>query len=170
MEKNNTNPGTIQKRPGHFLKMFLRFPVFLHQIGFGGWEQLLGMQWMFITTIGRKTGKQRYAMVDVIDYDKERDIYYIEVAYGQRADWFQNIQANPIFHAQVGKRQFKASATMLSTEQSGNAIVAFANRHPHYSRTVMAMVGIKFDDDDELRLMAREWIFLAVQPENNNNV
>jgi hypothetical protein len=47
--------------------MFLRFPVFLHQIGFGGWEQLLGMQWMFITTIGRKTGKQRYAMVDVID-------------------------------------------------------------------------------------------------------
>jgi len=63
--------------------MFLRFPVFLHQIGFGGWEQLVGMQWMFITTIGRKTGKQRYAMVDVIDYDKERDIYYIEVAYGQ---------------------------------------------------------------------------------------
>jgi hypothetical protein len=59
---------------------------------------------------------------------------------------------------------------MLSAEQAGNAIVAFANRHPHYSRMVMAMVGIKFNDDDDLRLLAREWIFLAIQPENNNNV
>lgn len=164
MKNDNINPGTLQKRPGSLLKMFLRFPVFLHHLGLGGWERLIGLQWMFITTIGRKTGKPRHAMVDVIDYYKETGIYYIEAAYGKRADWYRNIQADPVFHAQVGRRKFEARATPLSPEETEKAIVAFVRRRPVYARSVMAMVGLKFKDEDELRSMARQWILLAVQP------
>jgi len=42
-----------------------------------------------------------------------------------RADWYKNIQNNPIFEAQVGYRKFKARAVGLSTEGTGEMFVQF---------------------------------------------
>ena len=57
----------LEKRPNTFQKFFFKIPVWIHKMGFGGWERLVGAQWMLITTTGRKTGKPRDAMVDVMD-------------------------------------------------------------------------------------------------------
>ena len=69
MTNNNTLPSVLQKRPSGFLKFFLKVPVYLHRMGLGGREWMIGARWMFITTIGRKTGKKRYTMVNVIEHD-----------------------------------------------------------------------------------------------------
>jgi deazaflavin-dependent oxidoreductase (nitroreductase family) len=158
----------LEKRPGPFLKFFLRFPIHLHKMGFGGWERLMGAQWMLITTVGRKSGKRRNAMVDVMDYDKATDTYYIEAAYGSRADWFRNIQSNPRFEAQVGRRKFHATATPLSNEKAGELMVHFYRAKPAYTRSVMAMVGMKFEGEEELRALGSKLTLLAVQPETSN--
>ncbi|KAA0275411.1 MAG: DUF385 domain-containing protein, partial [Chloroflexi bacterium] len=94
----------LDKRPNALLKFFFKIPLFMHKIGLGGWEKTIGAEWMLISTIGRKTGKRREAMVDVMDYDQAADTYYIEAAYGSRADWLKNIKVNPVFGAQVGRR------------------------------------------------------------------
>ena len=154
----------FEKHPSGLLKFFFKAPLFMHKLGLGGWEGLIGAQWMLITATGRKTGKQRQAMVDVMDYDKENDIYYIEAAYGSRADWFRNIKANPIFEAQVGRRKFKASAEELTEKDTGETLVQFFRRKPGYTRSVMAMVGIKFKDEDELRKLGKNLTLLAVKP------
>ena len=77
----------FEKRPNALLKFFFKMPLFMHKIGLGGWERLLGAQWMFITTIGRKTGKRREAMVDVMDYDKRWGRYRIRL---QPSDFEKN--------------------------------------------------------------------------------
>ena len=153
------------KRPNALLKFFFKMPLFMHKIGLGGWERLIGAQWMFITTTGRKTGKRREAMVDVMDYDKATDTYYIEAAYGSRADWYKNIKSNPVFEAQVGRRKFKARAEELTENDTGEMLVQFFRRKPAYTRSVMAMVGMKFKDEDELREVGKNLTLLAVQPE-----
>lgn len=155
----------LEKRPNKLLKFFLKFPVLLHKIGLGGWERMIGAQWMLITTTGRKSGKPRATMVDVMDYDKAADSYYIEAAYGQRADWVRNIQANPIFDAKVGRRKFRARMTELSAEGAGNLLVRFYREKPAYTRSVMAMVGIKFKGEDDLRAMAPQLTLFAVTPQ-----
>lgn len=155
----------FEKRPGVLLKFFFKVPLWIHKLGFGGWERLIGAQWMLITTTGRKTGKRREAMVDVMDYNKATDIYYIEAAYGARADWYRNIKSNPIFHAQVGRRKFKARAEELSNEETGEMLVQFYRRKPAYTRSVMAMVGIKFKKEDELRELGKNLMLLSVKPE-----
>ena len=155
----------FDKRPAGFLKFFFKVPVWVHKIGLGGWERLVGAQWMLITTKGRKTGKPREAMVDVMDYDKVTDTYYIEAAYGARADWYRNMLSNPIFEAQVGRRKFKASAGALSTEGAGEMLVQFYRNKPTYTRSVMAMAGMKFNDEDELRILGKDLTLLAVKPE-----
>lgn len=155
----------FDKRPDRLLKFFFKIPVWLHKIGFGGWERLVGAQWMLITTIGRKTGKHRETMLDVLQYDKATDIYYIEAAYGARADWYKNMQNNPIFEAKVGRRKFKARAETLPSEGAGEMLVQFHRCKPAYTRSVMAMAGMKFKDEDDLRKLGKNLILLAVKPE-----
>lgn len=153
------------KPPNGLLKFFFKVPLYVHKMGFGGWEKLIGAEWMLIATTGRKTGKRREAMVDVMDYNKSSDTYYIEAAYGARADWYRNIQSNPVFEAQVGRRKFHARATPLSSADTGEMLVQFYRRKPAYTRSVMAMVGMKFKDEDELRTLGSNLTLLAVQPE-----
>jgi len=153
------------KQPNRLLKFFFKVPVWIHKMGFGGWERLIGAQWMLITTTGRKTGKRRKTMVDVMDHDKTTDTYYIEAAYGAHADWYKNIQSNPIFEAQVGRRKFKARAGALTNEGAGEMLVQFYRQKPAYTRSVMAMAGMKFKDEDELRVIGKDLTLLAVKPE-----
>lgn len=155
----------LEKRPSALLKFFFKTPLLLHKLGLSGWERLIGAQWMLITTIGRKTGKRRQTMVDVMDYNKTTDTYYIEAAYGERADWYKNIQSNPIFEAQVGRRKFKACAGTLSNEGAGDLLVQFYRQKPAYTRSVMAMAGMKFKDETELRELGKNLMLLAVKPE-----
>lgn len=155
----------LEKRPSALLKFFFKTPLLMHKLGFGGWERLIGAQWMLITTIGRKTGKRRETMVDVMDYNEANDTYYIEAAYGMRADWYKNIQSNPIFEAQVGRRKFKARAGALTTEGAAELLVRFYRQKPAYTRSVMAMAGMKFKDENELREMGKNLTLLAVKPE-----
>ncbi len=159
----------FNKRPTQLLKFFFKVPVWLHKIGLGGWERLIGAQWMLITTLGRKTGKPRNAMVDVMDYDKSTDTYYIEAAYGAHADWYKNIQSNPIFEAQVMRRKFKARSASLPNEDAGEMLVRFYRQKPAYTRSVMAMAGLKFINEEDLRAIGKDLIFLAVQPEKSEN-
>lgn len=155
----------LDKRPNALLKFFFKIPLFMHKIGLGGWEKTIGAEWMLISTIGRKTGKRREAMVDVMDYDQAADTYYIEAAYGSRADWLKNIKVNPVFGAQVGRRRFKAQARELNPADTGEMLVRFFRRKPAYTRSVMTMVGMKFKNEDELREMGKNLTLLAVKPE-----
>lgn len=165
MTGDTTLPKVLREKPRGFLRLFLKFPVLLHHLGMGGWERMIGAQWMLITTTGRKSGKPRETMVDVMDYDRIADTYYIEAAYGTRADWYRNIQKNPVFHAQVGNRKFAARATPLPTAQTADLMVDFYHRKPTYTRAVTAAVGLKFKDENELRELARHLMLLAVKPE-----
>ncbi len=157
----------FDKRPNPWLKFFFKVPLWVHKMGFGGWEKLIGAQWMLIATTGRKTGKRREVMVDVMDYDQAVDTYYVEAAYGVRADWVKNIQSTPVFEAQVGRRKFRARATLLSNEGTADMLVQFYRRKPAYTRSVMAMVGMKFKSEDDLRALSNKLTLLAIKPEKD---
>ena len=104
-------------------------------------------------------------MVDVMDYDETTDTYYIEAAYGMRADWYKNMQSNPIFEGQVGRRKFKARAGALSNEGAGEMLIQFYRRKPAYTRSVMNLAGMKFKDEDDLRIIGKDLTLLTVKPE-----
>jgi len=156
---------TDLKPPRGWMKIFFKVPVFVARMGFAGWERLIGVEWMLLTTVGRKSGRKRYAMVDVLVHDKTTDTYYIEVGFGRRSDWYRNIQANPVFAAQVGRRKFHATAVELPPEQTGDVMVDFVRRRPAYAKSVMKMVGITYTNEEELRRMAPSWVLLAIHPQ-----
>ena len=160
--------GAFKGRPRGLLKLFFKTPVLLHKFGIVWWsEKFSGAQWMLITTTGRKSGKPRQVMVDVMKHDKETDTYYGEAAYGARADWVRNIRANPVFHGQVGRRKFEARAAVLSPEETGKKMVDFYRSRPAYTKAVTAVIGLKFKDETELKQMSRGMMLMEVEPEDN---
>jgi deazaflavin-dependent oxidoreductase (nitroreductase family) len=158
---------TIPNPPSGWLKFFFKIPVVIARMGFAGWERLIGVEWMLLTTVGRKSGKKRYSMVDVLLHDKESDTYFIEVGFGKRSDWYRNIQAHPNFKAQVGRRKFPATAEALPREKTADVMVEFVRKRPAYAKSVMKMVDITFTNEEELRRMAPQWTLLAVHPQKS---
>lgn len=157
--------GAFKGRPRGLLKLFFKTPVLLHKFGIVWWiEKFTGAQWLLITTTGRKSGKSRQVMVDMVDYDKATDTYYVEAAYGARADWVRNIQVNPDFRAQVGRRKFPARAEFLPPEIAEEKMIALMRRAPRYAKAVMVLGGLKFNDEAELRALSRKMLLIAIQP------
>jgi deazaflavin-dependent oxidoreductase (nitroreductase family) len=104
-------------------------------------------------------------MVDVMTHDGQTDTYYILSAYGSRADWFRNIQSNPHFEAEAGRRKFRARAVVVSNEEAGEMLVRFHRLKPAYTRAVMKAAGMKFNDENDLRSLGRSLLLMAVTPE-----
>lgn len=156
---------TALEPPRGWLKIFFKIPVLIARLGFAGWEYLFGLEWMLLITIGRKSRKKRYTMVDVLLYDRGSDTYFIEVGFGKKSDWYRNIQANPHFEAQVRRRRFIAISEELPPDKTGDIMVNFVRRRPVYSKSVMKAVGINISTEEELRKMAPRWILLAIRPQ-----
>jgi deazaflavin-dependent oxidoreductase (nitroreductase family) len=143
------------------LRWFFRAPVVLYRIGLGG---LMPMQ-LLLTTVGRKTGRPRQAVVDVLRHDTDRDTYYVVSAYGARSDWYRNLQANPTVRAQVRWRKFPATATALPKDEAEELLLDYWRRHRLYARVTMRLVGVKAASEEDVRAAAGKLRVVAIEPE-----
>ena len=93
---------------GRLRRSLFRIPLRLHRAGIRGLERVLGIDWIVLTTTGRRSGKPHAVMLDVVGHDAASDTYYLQPADGRRADWVRNVAANPVVTAEVGGRRFRA--------------------------------------------------------------
>lgn len=157
MSEKHSSP----RRPGGLLRLFFRAPVVLYRIGLGG---LMPMQ-LLLTTVGRKSGQPRQAVVDVLRHDAATDTYYVASAYGAQADWYRNLQANPAVAVQVRRRKFPGRVTILPKEEGERILLDYWRRHRLYSRATLRLVGLKAASEDEVRAAAGQMRVVVIQPE-----
>ncbi len=82
-----------EDRLGAIFRGFNRFMMLLWRLGLGAWGNgtEFGGSVMVIKHTGRKSGSQYHTPVNYAEIGE--DIYCL-AAFGRRADWFRNIQAN----------------------------------------------------------------------------
>lgn len=135
--------GTKERKPPQGLgRLAFRAPIYLYRAGLG-W--LLNGRFLLLNHIGRKSGKTRQAVLEVVEHDEATDTYYVASGYGRSSHWFQNIQANPEVTIQVGRRKMAATAEILSPEASGQKMVEYARRMPAAAKTLTGLVGLEVD-------------------------
>jgi len=149
------------RRPGMLGRLFFRAPIMLYRIGLGG---LMPMQ-LLLTTVGRKSGQPRQAVVDVLRHDAATDTYYVASAYGTHSDWYRNLQANPAVCVQVRRRKFPARATTLPQEEAEQVLLDHWRHHRLYSRATLRLVGLKATSEEEVRAAAGQMRVVAIEPE-----
>lgn len=114
-------------RPKGLMKLFLRFPILLYRAGLG---ELFGQRFLLLTHTGRKSGKPRQAVVEVMRHDDATDAYVAAAAWGENSDWFRNIKKGPSVQITVGRATSRRLAEVLAPAAGGEEFLRYAQRHP----------------------------------------
>lgn len=145
-----------------FKRFLFRAPLFLYRIGLGG---LLGRRFLLLNHTGRKSGRSRQSVLEVVNYDQASDTFYIASGFGKKSDWYLNILAQPTVSIQVGWRKVLVTAVPLTPEESGQAMVEYARRYPIAAKNLGRVIGYNVSTEAEFRQVGRDSIpFIAMKP------
>lgn len=134
-----------------------RLPILGYRVGLG---PLFGGRFMLLTHTGRVSGLPRQACIEIIESQPGR--YIAASGFGAAADWFKNIRKNPEVDIQVGRRVFRASATVLSADEGGALMERYAPRHPKAARQLCRLMGFEVDGSaQDYREVGRALPFVA---------
>jgi deazaflavin-dependent oxidoreductase (nitroreductase family) len=105
---------------------------------------------LLLEHIGRKSGKKRRAVLEIIRYDPTVGVFYVVSGFGKRSDWIRNVQVNPDVRIHVGSKSIPAIAALLNQERTAAEILDYAERNPKLIKFLAnRLLGYKLDDTKE---------------------
>ncbi len=128
--------------PRGLARLGFRLPIWLYRLGLGG---LLGTRFLLLTHTGRKTGRVRQTVLEVVRYDRAATTFIVAAGFGSGSDWYRNIRANPRVTVQCGRRRWEMVTNFLSPEQAGEELLDYARRHPVAMRELARFMGYRLD-------------------------
>jgi deazaflavin-dependent oxidoreductase (nitroreductase family) len=150
------------KKPAGMLKWSFNLPTALYRARLG-W--LLGHRFLLLTHYGRKTGKSRHTVLEVVRYDPVTHESAVLSAYGDRADWYQNIQAHPAVLIQTGRERYRPQQRLLNAEECYIALHIYERRYRHAFLGVMRFLGYPYDGTDQgLHVLAQRVHMVTFRP------
>ena len=148
-------------------RWLFRIPLRLRRLGIRGYERVLGIEWIVLTTVGRRTGRPHVVVLDVVGYHAASGAYYVQPADGRHAQWVRNVAANPLVTAEVGGRSFRARVADVTGPEGAEVVLHFIRTHPLYARVIVWFVRYveRVDvPDDQLRGALATTPVFAVRP------
>ena len=110
----------------------------------------MGKRMLLLEHVGRKSGKKRRAVLEIIRHDPTVGVYYVVSGFGKRADWIRNIQVNPDVRVHVGSKSMPVVAALLNQERTAAEILDYAERNPKLIKVLAnRLLGYKLDDTKE---------------------
>ena len=126
-------------------RLIFRLPLQAERlIGQGVWRlaaQTLGVEWIVLETIGRRSGRPHAVVLDVVGRDAARDVYYVQPAEGRRSAWVHNVGAHPDVAARVGARRMRVHVRDATGAEGAAVVLRFLRAHPWYARVIVWFVG-----------------------------
>lgn len=108
-------------------RWLMRAPIWIYRARLGF---IFGSRILMLEHIGRKSGARRSVVLEVVGHPTP-DSYVVASAFGTRAQWFRNVQANPQVRVYVrSHRPAAAAARVLSTAEADAVLAAYVARYP----------------------------------------
>ncbi len=123
-----------------------RLPILLYRFGFG-W--LLGGRFLLLQHQGRKSGKTRFAVLEIIHSLPEEGCYFVVSGFGTRSDWYQNILQHNKVEIQVGRKRFSAEAAQLDPSEGAQILLTYAQRNPGSLQALSKLMGYDIEFSQE---------------------
>jgi deazaflavin-dependent oxidoreductase (nitroreductase family) len=153
----------FNQTPKFILRLIHLPPQLAYAIGLG---PLIGNLILLLTTIGRKSGKQR---VTPLQYEEIDGKIYICAALGQKTDWFRNIQVNPIVEVRLKSRKISGrAATITETHQIVDFLLVRLRRHPRIIGAILRAEGIRMPPERRaLEMYATQLTLIVIKPDED---
>jgi deazaflavin-dependent oxidoreductase (nitroreductase family) len=149
-------------RPRGLLKWGFNLPILLYRARLG-W--LVGHRFLLLTHQGRKSGRFRQTVLEVVRYDRARRESAVLSAYGERADWYQNLLAHPALEVRTGWSRYVPQYRLLDAEERLAALRIYQRRYGRAFAAVMRYLGHPYDGTEAgLRGLADVVLMVAFRP------
>jgi len=155
----------IERLPRFIWRLFKFLPPRLaYSLGLGS---IAGRVVLLLTTVGRKSGLPR---VTPLLYDEIDGIFYVGSARGTKADWYQNLLANPNVEVTVGPRRFKGCVDLITDPlQVTDFLEKRLKLHPILTAVVMRVEGLgSTPSHEQLESYARRRTLVAIRPKEDS--
>lgn len=148
--------------PRGLARLGWRAPIWFYRLGLGG---LLGERFVLLNHIGRKSGQPRQAVLEVVNHNKDTGAYVVASGFGEKADWYRNVMANPEVTIQVGRKRIAAHAERLPLPQAAVIMLVYNRNHPAALRTLAGLLGYRTDgSESDVRFFADIIPLIALTP------
>ena len=108
-------------------RALVRAPIWLYQARLGF---LFGSRTLMLEHVGRKSGAKRFVVLEVVGHPAP-ETYVVASGFGDRAQWFRNVMANPHVRVSVaGHGPHAATARRLPAAEADAALADYVSRHP----------------------------------------
>jgi deazaflavin-dependent oxidoreductase (nitroreductase family) len=140
--------------PKVLLRILFRIPVYFYRIGLG-W--LFGERLVLINHIGRKTGKQYQAVVEVVEREKRTNNVIVVAGYGEQTQWYKNLRDQSQTIIQIKNHKYTVSIDLITPEDGEDIIARYVERYGKLAEQLFSMIGYKWDGTEKrAREIARE--------------
>lgn len=118
-------------------RWLMRLPIGLFRRGLGWilWPRLL-----MIEHLGRRSGKPRFVVVEVLVRGRGR--FVVASGFGSGAQWYQNLRANHVAYLSTGLlRRARADPRFLGEQESRVVLERYGAVHPRAYRILREAMG-----------------------------
>ena len=95
-------------------------------------SNLMGIQIIQLTTIGRKSGLPRSVLLNVFPIEGEYVVVGSNAGADTQSHWFLNLQANPAVTVEISETQFEAVARITDGEEREQLWAEVVSADPTY--------------------------------------
>jgi deazaflavin-dependent oxidoreductase (nitroreductase family) len=140
-----------------------RAPVYLYRAHMG-W--LFGKRLLLLTHVGRRTGRRRQTVLEVVEYRKNGPEVVVANGFGRESDWVRNIEAKSGEEVTVGSQHFVAAHRFLGEDEAKRVIEGYEQRNrliaPIVRRGFSWLLGWQYHgSDSERRELVRQLPLIA---------
>lgn len=133
------------RRPPRLLRWLFRVPALAYRLRLG-W--VFGRRLVLVEHVGRRTGRRRRVVLEVVDRDPAAGTLIVVSGYGPRADWYRNLLAHPRTRAVLGRRRLTVTAEPVPAATGAEIMTRYASRHPRTARRLLRTLGYEVDGSD----------------------
>jgi deazaflavin-dependent oxidoreductase (nitroreductase family) len=131
----------FKARPSGLLRLALRLPVYLYRLNL---DWLFGHRCLLLVHRGRKSGLLRETVLEVIRYDSTTTESIVLSGWGEKANWYRNIEASPALEIKTGGRRYSPVQRFLASEENQPILDHYAWRHPLVFRFLIRVSGFGY--------------------------
>jgi len=154
----------LKSKPAGALRLAFRLPIYLYRLNLS-W--MLGHRFLLLIHLGRKSGLLRETVLEVILYDPATRESVALSAWGEKADWYRNIEAVPALEVRTGGQRYVPEQRFLVPEENHAIISDYGQRHPLAFRVFARVFGYPLDGTEAARReVACSLRLVAFRPRN----
>jgi deazaflavin-dependent oxidoreductase (nitroreductase family) len=134
------------------VRWLFKVPLWLYRVDLG-W--LFGHRLARLTHRGRRSGRIRHTVVEVVRYEPRTREIVVAAAWGGQTDWYRNIQASPALEIRTGQTVYRPAQRFLTSDEMDREMRSYVRRHPWLERAVLPrLLGLPADASEPQRRAA----------------